>query len=416
MGNITLSFGQDSILSNPTIGVDNKIYNEITLQNFFAKLKEVKSNGRQVNILQLGDSHMQMGYFVEEMRANFLHEFGLSGIGTIFPYPIANYRPFYVKAKVVNGTWKGSNYLNAESDIKYGMAGFTLKTTSRKAGIEIMPQKSPQEIQTGNQVVLFYQANDNAVIDVSGIDTFTDSTKVFKSINVLNSKESDSALGWKKAIFYFEKGVNKINVSINQLHDTAAFYINGLQLNNVNKAGIVYNNCGVGGAQFSHLCNHSSYSVEQIKDLNPDLIIFSYGSNESYTSTFNSEAYQKMVGAYLDKIKAALPGVAIILTAPPDTRSKGRFPVNSMSIGMVFNKLASEKQVAYWDLCHQMGGSGSLLKWLQLGLASTDKLHFTKLGYQLQAKMLIEAIFNAYNKTVTVDQQIKLPVINRNFK
>ena len=162
--------------------------------------------------------------------------------------------------------------------------------------------------------------------------------------------------------------------------------------------GIIYNNCAVGGAQFSHICNNASYALGQIEDLNPDLIILSYGSNDSYTTKFNGNLYHKMVGGFIDSLKLLLPKTNFILTSPPDTRSKDRFPRNVDSIQLVFHQLSQEKDIAYWDLRTQMGGNGSLYTWLKNGLAAKDKLHFTKTGYTLQAKLFINALINTNNE------------------
>ena len=88
-----------------------------------------------------------------------------------------------------------------------------------------------------------------------------------------------------------------------------------MQLNNTNKSGIIYNNCGVGGAQFSSLCKNASLSITQIKDINPDLIIISYGSNESYTSAFRYESYSKMINEYFGITRQNCNDKCLLLSA-----------------------------------------------------------------------------------------------------
>jgi lysophospholipase L1-like esterase len=407
---------QDKTALTAYTDTNNKIIYSENLIPFFNKLKQIKTEKKKVNILQLGDSHMQMGYFVDEMRNNFSNAFGLSSVGTIFPYSIANYRPFYIQSKITSGSWEGKNNLNVENDFKYGVSGFTIKTTNKNAGFDLAPQRMSGDIATGNQVIIYYQAAENSTIKIVGKNTLLDSNKIIQSTNVFSSKFEDSTNNWKKVSFYFDSPINKISLTINQENEGSPFYIYGIQLINGDKQGVIYNNCGVGGAQFSSLCNHSSYSIGQIKDMNPDLIILSYGSNESYTTAFKYNNYFNMVKEYLMKVKQAVPDAAILLTSPPDTRSKNRFPINSDSIGIAFKNVAQELNLSFWDLRTQMGGNGSLFKWLKNGLASKDQLHFTKEGYTLQAKLLITAIFDAYNKTVDEKEKLTFPVINQNFK
>ncbi len=38
---------------------------------------------------------------------------------------------------------------------------------------------------------------------------------------------------------------------------------------------------------------------------------------------------------------------------------------------------------AFWDLRAKMGGKGSMLQWVQAGLAQVDHVHFTGPGYRV---------------------------------
>lgn len=411
----TVSWSQEPKVSD-SLRSTNTIYNDQYLVPFYTKLKKIKTNGETVSILQLGDSHMQMGYFTDEMRNHFSSQFGMSSIGNIFPYPIASYKPFYIKTKVLSGIWEGRNHLKPEDDFKFGFTGFAIKTVSKSASLEIMPRKYQNEIVTGNQVTIYFSGDDASTIELTASNTVKDSTLLLKPAKIIFNPNSEEKKGWKKIVFNFDSQINKMVLTVNQSKALAAFYINGVFLNNTEKGGIVYNNCGVGGAQFSSLCNNSSFSISQIKDLNPDLILFSYGSNESYTKSFTYDNYIQMVRKYITTLKEQLPNTTILLTSPPDTRSNDRYPINTKPIGLVFNAIANEQALSYWDMTTQMGGDGSLFKWLKMGLAAKDKLHFTKQGYALQADLLLEALFTSYNSYATDMEKVSLPKINIAFK
>jgi hypothetical protein len=47
-----------------------------------------------------------------------------------------------------------------------------------------------------------------------------------------------------------------------------------------------------------------------------------------------------------------------------------------------------------------MGGDGSMWRWLPAKLAASDKLHFTKEGYTLQANLVMQAFIQSYNKAI----------------
>jgi lysophospholipase L1-like esterase len=261
-------------------------------------------------------------------------------------------------------------------------------------------------------VVIYFEGNPESSLQITAKNTLIDSSQIIRPIDSKFTAADSSEYKWKKGIFIFDKPVNQLSLQVKQTKQNSTFYIYYVQLLQMEKPGVVYHNFGVGGAQFSNLCKNASYSISQMKELQPDLIIFSYGSNESYTPTFRYQAYYDMVSSYIDQVKTAIPTTTIILTSPPDTRSKNRYPRNSDSIGIAFKNIAIEKNIAYWDLRSQMGGDGSLYKWLKLGLSSKDQLHFTKEGYKVQAKLFMEAFYRSFNVYAGEQQKATLPDIN----
>jgi lysophospholipase L1-like esterase len=46
----------------------------------------------------------------------------------------------------------------------------------------------------------------------------------------------------------------------------------------------------------------------------------------------------------------------------------------------LLQKMALEENIAYFSLYRWMGGSGSMMRWQEVGLAGTDGVHFTRSG------------------------------------
>ena len=55
--------------------------------------------------------------------------------------------------------------------------------------------------------------------------------------------------------------------------------------------------------------------------------------------------------------------------------------------------MAEKEEIAYFSMYHAMGGYGSMIKWVDLGLAGSDYVHFTRAGADKASKLLIEWIF-----------------------
>jgi lysophospholipase L1-like esterase len=406
----------DSLMTDSMLHDENVIDNIDALQNFYKKLNVQIDNPKQINILHLGDSHIEMGYFVEEARQCFKTNFDLAGFGSLFPYQLAKSIPYFVQTKTIKGVWEGKCYLKSENDFKYGLAGFTIRTKSKVAEFEMQALKCDTSIMSGNKVIVYYSANDSSIISLQGINYSSDSVKRIDpasfEIEVLQNDRAQC----KKATFYFKQSIDKLIFSVIQQFDSIPFYISGIQLSKNNNPGIIYHNCGVVGATFKQLSKNSSMSVLQMLDVNPDLIIFSYGSNEAYEPNFSNDEYYRAITDYIQQVKIQLPGASIIITTPPDTRSNGRFPINNTEICSVLERVSKEQTIALWNLHNQMGGEGSMINWFNKGLASKDKLHFKKTGYELQAKMFMYALLKGYNEYYKDGEQLILPVYSESFK
>ena len=68
----------------------NRIENDAHLQPFFERLYQLKRSGEgQVNIIHLGDSHIQADFLTNVVRKNLQREFGNAGRGLVVPARVA---------------------------------------------------------------------------------------------------------------------------------------------------------------------------------------------------------------------------------------------------------------------------------------------------------------------------------------
>lgn len=368
------------------------IINPSALSGFFKKLNNREK--QLIRIIHWGDSHIQMGYLSEELKTGIDSLYGLNGFGSTFPYKAANYNPNHSITRIKKGKWSGGNIMQDTLSKSSGFMGFWTKTMDSSAIIQFGISPTAKFREGNKRVTLFYAADSNTNIQFRGVNLIKDSTVFFNPIKI--NKLNSGFQQWTKVQLLFNENIDAIELNITNNTGSQDVNIHGAIFEQSWDKGVTYNNCGVGGAQFKHLSQNTITPIEQLKFLNPDLIIISFGSNESYTTQFDNETYRKSITKLVDEIKIELPNSSILFTAPPDTKSKNRHPRNTSSICMLLNELSLEKGFAYWDLRSAMGGEGSILKWLTLGLASSDKLHFTKKGYALQGKWLMNAINKSY--------------------
>jgi lysophospholipase L1-like esterase len=286
-----------------------------------------------------------------------------------------------------------------DSSSRYsGYTGFWVHTKDSSAAIRFAIGKE-QKFHTGNsQVTLFYRSALGSTISVKALNLLKDSSQLYEPVyrEILKKRELNE--DWEILKLLFDTEIDAVEIELSDNDSTQGFTLHGAVIENASNKGVLYNSCGVGGAQFKHLIQNAAVPIGQAHALGTDLFIISFGSNESYTETFNYDIYKSSISAFISSLKKQNPGACILLTGPPDTRSKNRYPRNTASICAIFKELSLEQGFAYWDLRTAMGGDGSVMNWLKSGLASKDKLHFTKEGYFLQGKWLLDEIDKEYKK------------------
>lgn len=192
--------------------------------------------------------------------------------------------------------------------------------------------------------------------------------------------------------FQTEKPLNKIAIVPNQ--QINEFALNGLILGN-NQAGVTYSGIGVNGAKSSDY-NKFPLFFEQLKALQPDLIIISLGTNESFDKQ-TTDQYFSQLDQMIASIKSKTPLATILVTTPPPSVLHRKY--NNTFIEDYAQKIKSsahETGYAVWDLFEVFGGNKNIFKNAAKGLMARDKVHYSKAGYEKQADLFFEAFLKSY--------------------
>jgi lysophospholipase L1-like esterase len=173
-----------------------------------------------------------------------------------------------------------------------------------------------------------------------------------------------------------------------------------------------YTDMGVNGATcltFTH-----PERIRQIAELKPELLILSFGTNESYNRRYDAAAHYRQMDELVTLLREALPGVPILLTTPPGSYDRGRrrrgvrtYTINPRvpTAAIAIRRYAADHQLAVWDLFDVAGGSRrACANWTNARLMRPDHVHFFAEGYVLQGDLLYEALIKAYNDYVSTLQ------------
>jgi LysM repeat protein/lysophospholipase L1-like esterase len=354
--------------------------NQIIEDQAFSHLRDTWEK-RPIKIVQLGDSHIQIGHFSSQFR-ELLNSIGkLKGTGITFPYSLAKSVDGALYKSKASGHWIGDNILSTKPRLELGVTGYSVKTLDSSASISFQ-LKNPQ--LDFSEIKIWFNATDSLSYHPDlGSDFYWKETV-----------KGESKLGYAR---FVRKNRNSTILLKLIKQDSLAneFQFHGLEFVTSN-SGVEYHSLGVVGAQFTHLIQHTKLWKEQLKLLDPDLVIFSYGTNEAYNGNFDTNTYTKQVNRFFDELRSLMPSVAILVTSPPDTRSRNRIPQKQIEIIEAQSKLKS----SFYDLNKVMGGFGSFQPWFEKNLFLKDKLHLNKDGYQLQAKLFMIPFLNQLKSTV----------------
>lgn len=387
-----LLYGQRVDFTYKTYGLeidaDNVIHNAGHLEPFFESLYQLQSaNDRKINIVHIGDSHIQADYMTAVIRRNFQSHFGNAGRGLIVPLRVAQTNEpnnFKTSSNVV---WKSKRCVFPDQPLPIGIGGVTIETTDPEAALDIYMNDLWQDYKF-NSLTLFYQK------DARSFD-FSVREPGGPELAMINAAQSDSS--YNAVRVSWEKKVNAVSIqSVKANTDQTRALIYGAVLDN-SANGVMYHTIGVNGAKFRHY-NEARYFAEQTAALHTDLFIISLGTNESIEYPYLDKTFPSQIDRLLAALRRNNPNAAFILVTPQDVfRKKNKPNPGILEVRETIIQYAVENGLAFYDLYRAMGGENSAQSWTENLLLSRDGIHLTKDGYEYQGNLFFHALMKSYN-------------------
>lgn len=185
--------------------------------------------------------------------------------------------------------------------------------------------------------------------------------------------------------------------------DTITYQTSGLA-RETGRPGVVYHMIGINGATCHSFANASQ--VEEIPSLHPDLIILSFGTNESH-GAYNPVRHMAQMDELITRLRNECPKACILLTTPPGSyiryRKKRSINTRTPLVAQTIVAYANRHGYAAWDLFNTVGGEHNACRnWTNGGYMVRDRIHYTSEGYTLQGNLLYDALIKAYNEYVSI--------------
>lgn len=357
------------------IGENSIEYISDNYLSFVKKMKSLqKGDISKVRILHFGDSHIQPNNLSGIVRKNLQIAYGNGGRGIVFPYSLAKTngpKDFSASSSV---KWDNNWINHSQKKFSIGLPGIAIKSDSSNGSLKINLRTDSSNYPYSKGFVVYSMENG-------------------KNGSILVNRQFE-----KK---YKQQSFDTLQFSYSNLRDTLnlEFKNSRLTLHNFyfenNQKGIIYNSVGVAGAFYKDYLKNPLFG-EQLTLYNLDLLIVSLGTNESTFSKYSETMFANDLDAMFLLIKQNLPHTSVIITTPSENYFLRKNSTINNDRVLFVNRILREKCQEYgfalWDLYKVMGGNGGMLRWKEAGLVNKDCIHYLKKGYQLQGKLLFEAI------------------------
>ena len=346
----------------PKVPVDSTTDSRIFLHSFYASLAQ--SGERVVRVLHYGDSQIEEDRMTQQIREALQRRYGGSGVGLM---PLSQTIPtrtvkqqLHMNGKQIQPTQGPRRYIvygakrDRRDDGLYGVMG----------QVAVMNDSLVQ----GSEALMAVCTPQDPVNRYSRWQVFADST-------IRYSFSGDT-------VFLAGQG----NVyGLSQESDT------GVIVDNIPMRGCM-------GLVFTKMDNEqlSAFYREQ----NVRLIILQFGGNAiPFNETPSTiQGIVRGLRKQVQHLRTLAPEASFLFIGPSDmlTQIDGEWQTYPMVPYMdrLLQQMAQEEQIAYFSLFRWMGGSGSMVRWQEVGLAGEDGIHFMRSGARKAGNAVAEWILS----------------------
>lgn len=358
----------------------------------------LNSGDAPVSIVHIGDSHVQADISTGTTRELLQYDFGNAGRGLISPLKMS-------------GTNQPNDYLfqsrNAWNPVK--LMSSSWRQTVGFTGASIRPLTASAEITIGTSVRDDYNP-------FRSLTLFHNGSLTIKSVTSDTGEKLDfrSVPSRDYTQIMLPTPQTQVTIDFTSAGDLTVY---GAMLSG-DRPGVYYHAIGNNGAAYETY-NRIGNVGAGIAPLEPNLIIISLGTNEAF-GKLNTASFKNSIDRLVKNIRAANPDAILLLTTPMEchrsvsttkkVRVRGkngkRRTVNRTSRSYSVNPniaplrnvildYGKENGIAVYDWYEVAGGRGASSSWISNQLFAKDRVHHTHKGYNIEGRMMYEAIMDA---------------------
>lgn len=347
------------------------------LGRFNKKLVGLKRGTRSkpITIVHIGDSHISSDSFTRGIRSRLQKTFGNAGRGAVIPanaYKYANAQSVKLSS---TGSWRKWMSLKSGQGV-FGVSGVRVESASPGAE-QRLHSKAPFDWVEVTAVT--GPAQGSFVVTAGGISkrfsarASQDGSKTVRLRAPGNSVKVRPAGDGQFAMLHWATGRDL--------------------------PGIRYVNFGQAGATVGVTRRWDPDALaSDLEAIDPDLIVYGYGTNEGFNDNLNLKKYRSYVVKFAQQLRKLAPNADLmVIGAASGLRKRSgvacgngwNAPPKLGALRTAMKQLSREIGAGYWDWADAMGGPCSIDRWARKGLASRDRVHLTPKGYDVSANFFV---------------------------
>lgn len=377
---VFFSAAQDIHFPDYQTGSDTVI-NHKQLNSFFAKLSKLETSDSvfSVNILHIGDSHIQADFLTREIRNSFQKKFGNAGRGLVFPFRLTKTNESSDFRSSTTSHWKTETVRTRNRSFEPGIAGATIACPEDVFNFKLKLAQRDSVDNSYNKLKLICRNDSDGLL--AFVQTYPESNR--------------NLLAFTGDTIY-ETSFSSQNDNF-EIQSYGNLLVDGIVLEN-NLKGVEYHVVGVNGAHYADY-NRSPVFFDEMPLLQPDLILISLGTNEGVNAHISTQSVVKEATAMIQNIRSRGIDAPIVLLTPFDNYYRRR-KLNSYlsTVRKALLETCEIGNIACLDMYAISGGYGSAANWRKAGFMASDRIHYSVGGYTLQGKMIYKALINSYSK------------------
>lgn len=359
----------------------------VNLSRFYEKLYELESTkSGKVRIGYFGDSMNDGDLIVQDVRLAYQDKYGGQGVGFV-PITSLSSASRYSVIHKFSGNWSTQTYITTKSPTKpFGIDGQVsfAKDSTQSYWLRYRAGGMKNAYSLYSPTLFYGQADNNHAYITVKVNK--DSTLITKELTPVYNLNTLNVSGYAQSL--------EINV-----HNAEGIPFYGFNFDN--GQGVHVDNFsmrGNSGLPISVLNTGLMNAID--RKLNYDLIILQYGANVLAVGAKSYDWYGRNMTHVVEHLKHCFPNADILILSTADRAVKKEAEMQTdpgVKLLMKVQKdYARNTGAGYMCLYDLMGGEGSMIEWVDNGLANKDYTHFNPQGSKKLSRLIFQTIEKGY--------------------